>query len=58
MEFPRQEDWSGSHFLLQESNLGLLHCQETTEPPGKPIYFGLGFANLNLGELFSLPYPH
>ena len=34
MEFPRQEDWSGLHFLLQGVlptqgwNLGLLHCRQ------------------------------
>ena len=43
MGFPRQEYWSGLHFLpqglfqTQGSNPGLLHCRQITEPPGKPF---------------------
>ena len=44
MGFPRQEYWSGCHFLFQGifltqgSNPGLPHCRQTlllSEPPGK-----------------------
>ena len=67
MECPRQEYWSGSPFPssgdhpdpgIKPVSPALSGRFFTTKPPGKPIYFVLGFANLNLGELFSLPYPH
>ena len=47
MEFSRQEDWSGLHFLLQgifltqELNLGLLGCREILyylNHQGNPYY--------------------
>ena len=28
MELSRQEYWSGSHYLLQGSNPGILHCRQ------------------------------
>ena len=47
MGFPRQEYWSGLHFLLQGTfstqglNQGLPHCRQTLpfEPPGVPLFF-------------------